>query len=93
MNKEEFNNIFRIFIDGMPVTDMEDAYKTYKDLIEQISEGDDLVITQMFRMSEMSTRERLKWRMLLSENGIEMTPKQVDEYVVLLELALSQSDI
>ena len=44
-------------------------------------------------MSEMGTKERLRWRMLLSENGIEMTPKQVDEYVVLLELALSQSDI
>tara|TARA_R110002020_G_scaffold81355_1_gene202190 strand:- start:90 stop:371 length:282 start_codon:yes stop_codon:yes gene_type:complete len=93
MNRKDFNRAFRIFIDWEPSSDMDDAYKTYKDLVEQIAEGDDYVITQMFRMSEMTVKERLKWRMCLAENGIEMTPIQVDEYVILLELALSQSDI
>ena len=93
MNKKEFEAAFNIFIDWEPSSDMDDAYDTYKDLVEQIAEGSDFVITQMFRMSEMNTQERLKWRMCLAENGIEMTPIQVDEYVVLLELALSQSDI
>ena len=93
MNKKEFEAAFNIFIDWEPSSDMDDAYKTYKDLVEQIAEGSDFVITQMFRMSEMNTRERLKWRMCLAEEGIEMTPTQVDEYIILLELALSQSDI
>jgi len=93
MNKKEFEAAFNIFIDWEPSSDMDDAYDTYKDLVEQIAEGSDFVITQMFRMSEMNTRERLKWRMCLAEEGIEMTPTQVDEYIILLELALSQSDI
>ena len=93
MNKKEFEAAFNIFIDWEPSSDMDDAYDTYKDLVEQIAEGSDFVITQMFRMSEMNTRERVKWRMCLAEEGIEMTPTQVDEYIILLELALSQSDI
>jgi|TARA_B100000519_G_scaffold42240_1_gene32638 5,10-methylenetetrahydrofolate reductase len=93
MNKKEFEAAFNIFIDWEPSSDMDDAYDTYKDLVEQIAEGSDFVITQMFRMSEMNTQERLKWRMCLAEEGIEMTPTQVDEYIILLELALSQSDI
>ena len=93
MNKKEFEAAFNIFIDWEPSSDMDDAYDTYKDLVEQIADGSDFVITQMFRMSEMNTRERLKWRMCLAEEGIEMTPTQVDEYIILLELALSQSDI
>ena len=70
-------------------TDMDDAYSTYTDLVEQIKSGNDFAITQMNRMSEMTPRERLKWRMCLAEEGIEMTPRQVDEYIVLLEIALS----
>ena len=93
MNKKEFEAAFNIFIDWEPSSDMDDAYDTYKDLVEQIAEGSDFVITQMFRISEMNTQERLKWRMCLAEEGIEMTPTQVDEYIILLELALSQSDI
>ena len=93
MNKKEFEAAFNIFIDWEPSSDMDDAYDTYKDLVEQIAEGSDFVITQMFRMSEMNTQERLKWRMCLAEEGIEMTHTQVDEYIILLELALSQSDI
>ena len=93
MNKKEFEAAFNIFIDWEPSSDIDDAFDTYKDLVEQIAEGSDFVITQMFRMSEMNTQERLRWRMCLAEEGIEMTPTQVDEYIILLELALSQSDI
>tara|TARA_Y100000356_G_C11178506_1_gene245489 strand:- start:189 stop:470 length:282 start_codon:yes stop_codon:yes gene_type:complete len=93
MNKKEFEAAFNIFIDWEMSSDINDAYDLYKDLVEQIAEGNDFAITQMFRMSDMNTQERLKWRMCLAEEGIEMTPIQVDEYIIVLELALSQSDI
>lgn len=70
-------------------TDFDDAYETYVDLYKQIKSGDDFALTQMNRMSEMNKKERLYWRMCLAEEGIEMTPRQVDEYIVLLEIALS----
>tara|TARA_R110002051_G_scaffold233549_2_gene295117 strand:+ start:1451 stop:1747 length:297 start_codon:yes stop_codon:yes gene_type:complete len=95
MNRNTFIDLFvelredSIGTDPNSTTNLDDAYDTYIDLTKQIKSGDDFAITQMNRMSEMSRKERLKWRMCLSENGIEMTPRQVDEYIVLLEIALS----
>jgi hypothetical protein len=95
MNRNTFIDLFvelredSIGTDHNSTTNLDDAYDTYIDLTRQIKSGDDFAITQMNRMSQMSRQERLKWRMCLSENGIEMTPRQVDEYIVLLEIALS----
>jgi hypothetical protein len=69
-------------------TDMEDAWDTYQDLIQQLEEQDDSAGDQMQQLTEMSTRERLIWRNCLSEAGIELTPMQVDDYLKIVELAL-----
>ena len=72
-------------------TNMDDAYDTYIDLIRQINKGNDSALEQMVRMKDMTGRERLRWRMALSNSGIEMTPSQVDEYIVLLTMAISNT--
>ena len=93
MKRQDFEKLFLAFIDSdSPSSDMDDAYDTYNDLLTQINDGNDFIISQMFRMSEMDTSERLRWRMAIAEQGIEMTPIQVDEYIILLELALSHNN-
>ena len=77
--------------DRNSTTDNDDAYDTFLDLTKQITEKGDTALLMMERMSSMTSKERLRWRMCLAENGIEMTPSQVDEYIILLELALSFS--
>ena len=95
LKKEQFLELFAMLVeetlghDPNSETDFNDAYETYVDLYKQIKSGSYFVITQMSRMSEMNKEERLHWRMCLAEEGIEMTPRQVDEYIVLLEIALS----
>ena len=93
LKKEQFLELFAMLVEETlghdPKTDYSDAYETYVDLYEQIKSGNDFALTQMNRMSTMNESERLKWRMCLAEEGIEMTPRQVDEYIVLLEIALS----
>ena len=69
-------------------TDMEDAWDTYNDLIEQLVEQDDSAGDQMQRLTEMTSKERLTWRNCLSESGVELTPMQVDDYLKIVELAL-----
>lgn len=69
-------------------TDMEDAWDTYQDLIQQLEEQDDSAGDQMQQLTEMNTGERLIWRNCLSEAGIELTPMQVDDYLKIVELAL-----
>ena len=97
MNKNNFIELFNALRDDLlgenrnSTTDPDDAYDTFLDLTKQIKETAD-AYTHMERMSEMTKKERLHWRMCLSEEGIEMTPSQVDEYIILLDLAIAQSD-
>jgi len=94
MDKEKFNQLFTVLVretgvgNNNSATDIDDAYDTYMDLIKQLNENDDS-LGYMERMVSMDSKERLRWRMCLSEEGIEMTPSQVDEYVVILELAIA----
>jgi len=94
MDKNNFTALFSSLRDAVlgenrnSTTDMDDAYDTFLDLTKQLHETDKSLI-MMERMSEMSKEERLHWRMCLAEEGIEMTPSQVDEYIILLELAIS----
>ena len=94
MDKEQFNQLFNILVKETGVknnnsaTNMDDAYDVYLDLIKQMKDNDDAT-EHMGHMISMNSTERLRWRMCLAEEGIEMTPSQVDEYIVILELALS----
>ena len=96
MRKIDFTELFEAIRDEQlgeernSQTDIEDAYDTFLDLTQQIKETD-TAQTYMERMAEMDKQERLHWRMCLAEEGIEMTPSQVDEYIILLDLALFYS--
>ena len=96
MDKDQFNQLFTVLVRETGVdntnstVDMDDAYDTYLDLVKQI-DRDDSTAEHMARMIGMNREERLRWRMCLAEEGIEMTPSQVDEYVVILEMALSST--
>ena len=94
MDKEQFNQLFNVVVretgiqNDNSATNMDDAYETYLDLVNQV-EQTDTAEKHMNQMISMDKNERLRWRMCLAEEGIEMTPSQVDEYIVILELALS----
>ena len=84
MDKDQFNQLFKVIVretgvqNNNSATNMDDAYDTYLDLIKQMSENDD-AMDHMDQLISMSSPERLRWRMCLAEEGIEMTPSQVDE--------------
>ena len=94
MNKNNFTELFNSVREETlddsrnSTTDLNDAYDTFLDLTKQIKETDD-ACEYMERMSEMDQQERLRWRMCLADEGIEMTPSQVDEYIILLDLAIA----
>ena len=94
MNKNNFTELFKAIRDQTlgedrnSSTDIDDAYDTFLDLTKQIKETD-TAYEHMEQMAEMDKEERLHWRMCLAENGIEMTPSQVDEYIILLDLAIA----
>ena len=94
MDKEQFNQLFSVIVKETGIqnnnssTNMDDAYDTYLDLVNQVEQTNDAE-KHMNQMISMDKNERLIWRTCLAVEGIEMTPSQVDEYIVILELALS----
>jgi hypothetical protein len=94
MDKDKFNQLFTVLVretgveNNNSATNIDDYYDTYLDLLQQLDKNDDS-LEYMARMVTMNSKERLEWRRCLAEEGIEMTPSQVDEYVVILELAIS----
>lgn len=90
MNKIEFTKALSAMTDSLTKTDVEDAWDTYQDLVEQLSESEGIAGDQMAQLTEMNTKERLYWRTCLSEEGVELTPSQVDDYLMIVELALEE---
>ena len=94
MDREQFNQLFTGVVretgiqNDNSATNMDEAYDTYLDLVNQV-EKSDTAEKHMNQMIGMNKDERLRWRMCLAEEGIEMTPSQVDEYIVILAVALS----
>tara|TARA_Y100000296_G_scaffold85995_1_gene124291 strand:- start:739 stop:1011 length:273 start_codon:yes stop_codon:yes gene_type:complete len=88
MNKIQFTKALSAMTDSLTKTDVEDAWDTYQDLVEQLSESEGIAGDQMAQLTEMNTKERLYWRTCLSEEGVELTPSQVDDYLMIVELAL-----
>ena len=89
MTKIEFTKALSAAVTAsLTKTDMEDAWDTYLDLVQQLYEQEDSAGNQMEQLTEMDAKERLVWRTCLSEAGIELTPMQVDDYLKIVELAL-----
>lgn len=66
-----------------------DTYKTLKQIMK-ITDGGQ--IRELKDLTSMNKRERLLYRMALASNGKELTPRQVDQYISMIEYALSHMD-
>ncbi|MAS86519.1 MAG: hypothetical protein CMH30_00870 [Micavibrio sp.] len=85
IERKELTNILRAQ-HGDDV-DFQDAWITYCDLHE---EDDPVALEKLSMMPEWDRDERLRWRMLLAEEGMELTPDQVDQYISIVQLRLEQ---
>lgn len=63
-----------------------DSYKVLKSIIKT---KDSNRIEELKNLVLMDHKERLLYRHSLASNGKEFTPKQVDQYISIVEYALS----
>lgn len=61
------------------------AYDIYK---EVYTTTDKQVLSQMYDLTQMNENERKLYRNALSSQGIEMTPSQVDHFLLSIDYAL-----
>ncbi len=66
----------------------ESAWQTYKNFYEICLDGDDATMEYMYGVVNMNATERLRLRNRIAENGFELTPSQLDQYIFILLLAI-----
>lgn len=66
------------------------AWLAYCNFSDWLHDGDDATMEYFFHVVEMDKKERLRLRTTMSENGHELTPNQLDQYILLLLLALNE---
>lgn len=62
------------------------AYKILLDIIERAN--DEKFLVELLDITTMTKREKLVYRYELAVQGKEFTPRQIDQYISLIEYAL-----
>lgn len=71
--------------------DIEDnLYKTFKKIVKIKNKG---AVKELQELICMGKRERLAYRFALAANGKEYTPKQIDQYLSMIEFALEHIEL
>jgi hypothetical protein len=68
----------------------EKAWGVYLNLYKLFKDNDKDTIIYLEEIGSMSKREKLKWRNRLASEGLELTPDQVDDYILILSLAITE---
>lgn len=67
----------------------DDTYKTLKRIIRV---KDEEKLQELKNITVMDKRQRLAYRHAMAANGKELTPRQVDQYITMIEYALSNME-
>jgi hypothetical protein len=84
VNKREFFEYMSTLYDEDYKDD--DTYKTMKSILKI---KDKNYINELKDLTTMTKRERLAYRHALAANGKELTPRQVDQYISMVDYALT----
>ena len=66
----------------------DELWDAYIDISDAIRHGSPQDIETYAEMTTMNMREQLRWRHIMAEKGIELTPRQVEHYISIVELIL-----
>lgn len=67
----------------------DDVYRTLRKIIKVTDEEK---LQELKNITTMNKRERLAYRYAMAANGKELTPRQVDQYITMIEYALSHME-
>jgi len=69
--------------------DINKAWSLYENFDELCINGDFTTILYLYKICMMNKKEKLKWRMRIAELGFELTPNEVDQYLLILTIVLT----
>lgn len=65
----------------------EESYRVFKQIVK-MTDQDQLL--EMKEITMFTKRQKVAYRNALAANGKELTPRQLDQYISMIELALEQ---
>jgi len=86
MKQKQFNKI--LYRHGKSDLNLTKGWKIYLKCLELFKKENGNTIKYLEDMGTMETKEKLRWRNKLAESGIELTPDQIDDYILILSLAM-----
>ena len=69
--------------------DIDKAWSLYENFDELCINGDFSTILYLYKVCMMNSKEKLRWRTKLAELGFELTPNEVDQYLLILAIVLT----
>tara|TARA_R100001163_G_C4916790_1_gene98717 strand:- start:281 stop:553 length:273 start_codon:yes stop_codon:yes gene_type:complete len=69
--------------------DINKAWSLYENFDELCINGDFTTILYLYKICMMNKKEKLKWRTRIAELGFELTPNEVDQYLLILTIVLT----
>ena len=73
-----------------PVIDKEVAWFAYNNFLELFIDGDRDTINYLITICELSQQQRLLLRFKMAEHGFELTPNELNQYILLILVALTE---
>ena len=87
----EKNELFRILCCTFDTPlDGDKAWDCYINFVGLFLEGDDATINYLLTICELTRSQRLLLRSRIAELGFELTPSELNQYVFLILVALSE---
>lgn len=68
----------------------ENAWMVYLNLTKLFRDSDKDTVSYLEEIGSMTKEQKLQWRNSLASEGIELTPDQVDDYILILSLAITE---
>jgi len=68
----------------------EKAWIVYLNLVKLFKNSDKDTVSYLEEIGSMTKKQKLKWRNSLASEGMELTPDQVDDYILILSLAITE---
>jgi len=89
MNKKTFIRILNNY--GNSSINSETAWEIYLRCVKNFKNSDKDNIEYLKKIGSMSSREKLIWRNKLAESGIEITPNEINDYILIISLVIMKN--
>lgn len=73
-----------------PTIDEEAAWAAYNNFIDLFLDEDPSTVDYLCTLCELTQRERLLLRCQIAEKGFELTPNELNQYILLILVALAE---